>query len=121
MISCLTALSSGTRNSPISSGPGGCTPYATRVMEPGHEGQTSRSDPGKSSGSSRSAGLSGRQHLSGPPDVLGHLLDQGLDAFEPDHAPQPPDELHAHPLAVEIQTVAGHDVDDERLDPTLGA
>src|SRR3546814_14832086 len=50
------------------------------------------------------------EDLAGPHDVLGHRLDQLLDALEADHATKPLDEGHLDLDAIELEVGAVKDV-----------
>src|SRR3546814_13966609 len=50
------------------------------------------------------------EDLAGPHDVLGHRLDQLLDALEADHATKPLDEGHLELDAIELEVGAVQDV-----------
>src|SRR4051794_18633361 len=91
MICCLTALSRGTRRSPGVIRPQGCT--ASRL---GGRRLATRADVYVL------VRLQDRQELPGLPHVLAHLLDERLDAVEPDHPAQAVGELDGDVLAVEI-------------------
>src|SRR3954452_4490248 len=73
---------------------------------------------GEGSGVGGAGGFGDAEHLVGPGDVGGHLLDQCLDAVEPQRRSQPLDELDGDALAVEVQVVP---VEHVGLDPPLRA
>src|SRR3954467_10425115 len=106
MICCLTALSRGTRRSPGVIRPGGCT--GSRMNERGLATRADVSDRPR---------LQDREQLTGPADVLAHLLHEGFYAVETDHPSQAVGELYGDVLAVEIEV----GVEDMGLDPSDGA
>src|SRR3954451_17447339 len=106
MICCLTALSRGTRRSPGVIRPGGCT--GSRMKE---RGLATRADV------CVRPRLQDREQLTGPADVLAHLLHEGLYAVETDHPSQAVGELYGDVLAVEIEV----GVEDMGLDASDGA